>query len=174
LRFPKDFSEKVIRLVRWHLFYYNVGEVTESSVRRVLRNVGPDLIEDLIRVREADRIGSGVPKAVPYKLRHFKFMVEKVQKDPISVGMLKVKGDDVMKILRIRPGPKVGMALSALLEEVLQEPKKNTKEYLIGRIKELGELSEAELKKLAESGKEKKEEVEASRDRELKEKFWVA
>src|SRR3989344_1064471 len=144
LRFPKDFSEKVIRLVRWHLFYYNVGEVTESSVRRDLRNVGPDLIED------------------------------KVQKDPISVGILKVKGDDVMKILRIRPGPKVGMALSALLEEVLQEPKKNTKEYLIGRIKELGELSEAELKKLAESGKEKKEEVEASRDRELKEKFWVA
>src|SRR3989344_5584295 len=174
LRFPKDFSEKVVRLVRWHLFYYSVGEVSESSVRRVLRNVGPDLIEDLIRVREADRIGSGVPKAVPYKLRHFKFMVEKVQKDPISVGMLKVKGDDVMKILRIRPGPKVGMALSALLEEVLQEPKKNTKEYLIGRIKELGELSEAELKKLAESGKEKKEEVEASRDRELKEKFWVA
>src|SRR3989304_7537516 len=73
LRFPKDFSEKVIRLVRWHLFYYNVGEVTESSVRRVLRNVGPDLIEDLIRGGEADRIGSGVPKAVPYKLRHFKF-----------------------------------------------------------------------------------------------------
>lgn len=174
LHFSKDFSEKVIRLIRWHLFYYNVGEVTASSVRRVLRNVGPDLIEDLIRVREADRIGSGVPKAVPYKLRHFKFMVEKVQKDPISVGMLKVRGDEVMKILKIPPGPKVGMVLSALLEEVLQEPGKNTREYLIGRIKELGELSEAELKKLAESGKEKKEEVEASRDRELKEKFWVA
>ena len=174
LRFPKDFSEKVVRLVRWHLFYYNVGEVSESSVRRVLRNVGPDLIEDLIRVREADRIGSGVPKAVPYKLRHFKFMVEKVQKDPISVGMLKVRGDEVMKILGIEPGPKVGMVLSALLEEVLENPSKNEPEYLEGRVRELGKLSEKELRGLAERGKEKKEEVALAKERELKEKYWVA
>ena len=174
LRFPKDFSEKVVRLVRWHLFYYNVGEVSESSVRRVLRNVGPDLIEDLIRVREADRIGSGVPKAVPYKLRHFKFMVEKVQKDPISVGMLKMRGDEVMKILGIEPGPKVGMVLSALLEEVLENPSKNEPEYLEGRVRELGKLSEKELRGLAERGKEKKEEAELAKERELKEKYWVA
>ena len=174
LHFSKDFSEKVIRLIRWHLFYYNVGEVTASSVRRVLRNVGPDLIEDLIRVREADRIGSGVPKAVPYKLRHFKFMVEKVQKDPISVGMLKVRGDEVMKILKIPPGPKVGMVLSALLEEVLENPEKNTQNYLEERISELGKLSVSELKALSERGKEKKEEAEAAKERELKEKYWVA
>ena len=67
------------------------------------------------RVREADRIGSGVPKAVPYKLRHFKYMVEKVSKDPISVKMLAIDGTDVMRILGSEPGPKIGLVLNALL-----------------------------------------------------------
>ena len=56
--------------MRWHLFYYNVGEVTESSVRRLVAHIGKENVEDLIKVREADRIGSGTPKAHPYKLRH--------------------------------------------------------------------------------------------------------
>jgi hypothetical protein len=123
---------------------------------------------------EADRIGSGVPKAVPYKLRHFKYMVERVRQDPISVTMLQVRGNDVMELLGIPPGPKVGLILQALFEEVLDDPAKNTREHLSGRIHDLSILSEAELKKLAEHGKERKEEAEAARDRELKEKYWVA
>lgn len=174
LRFPREFAEKVVRLVRWHMFYYTVGEVTASSVRRLLQKVGLDLIDELIRVREADRIGSGVPKAVPYKLRHFKYMVERVRQDPIAVTMLAVRGNDVMETLGIPPGPKVGMILQALFEEVLDDPKKNTKEYLQKRIQEFGALPDAELRKLALRGKGKKEELEAARDRELKEKYWVA
>ncbi|MEK7624456.1 MAG: CCA tRNA nucleotidyltransferase, partial [Patescibacteria group bacterium] len=84
LHFPKEIIEKTTHLVRCHLFYYNVGEVTEAGVRRFLRRVGPENINDLIKVREADRIGSGVPKAVPYKIRHLLFMVEKVKQDPLS------------------------------------------------------------------------------------------
>jgi len=79
LRFSKNLIEKVAHLVRHHLFYYNVGEVSEAGVRRFLKRVGPEYVDDLIKVREADRIGSGVPKAVPYKLRHFLFMMEKVK-----------------------------------------------------------------------------------------------
>ncbi len=130
LRFSKDFAEKVVHLVRYHLFYYNVGEVTEAGVRRFLARVGPENVPDLLKVREADRIGSGVPKAFPYKLRHLLFMIEKVKHDPISPKMLKVKGDDVMKILDIPPGPRVGFILSVLLEEVLDDPKRNIKEKL--------------------------------------------
>ncbi|MFH1188210.1 MAG: HD domain-containing protein, partial [bacterium] len=119
LKFPKKIIEKVVLLVRYHLFYYNVEEVTESSVRRLVKNVGPENIDDLLEVRIADRKGSGVPKAEPYKLRHLRAIIEKVSRDPISVKMLKINGDDLMKILKIKPGPKIGYILNILLDEVL-------------------------------------------------------
>ncbi|MDO8558483.1 MAG: HD domain-containing protein [bacterium] len=169
LRFPQKTIEKVALLVRYHLFYYNVGEVTESSVRRLLKNVGPENIEDLVRVREADRIGSGVPKAVPYKLRHFQFMVEKVSKDPISTSMLAIDGNDVMRILESGPGPKVGLVLNALLGEVLEDPKKNTVEYLTGRTKEFGSRAAEDLKKYLEMKEKKIQEEEEI----MKKKYYV-
>jgi tRNA nucleotidyltransferase (CCA-adding enzyme) len=169
LRFPKKIVEKVTLLVRYHLFYYNVGEVTESSVRRLLKNVGPENMEDLVKVREADRIGSGVPKAVPYKLRHFKYMVEKVSKDPISAKMLAIDGNDLMKLLEITPGPKVGLILNALLGEVLEDPKKNTAEYLTSRAKEFDKQSAEELKKYLDMKEKKIEEEETA----TRKKYYV-
>ncbi|MEK9174491.1 MAG: HD domain-containing protein, partial [Patescibacteria group bacterium] len=137
LKFPKDFIEKVYTLVRYHMFYYNVGEVTDKSVRRLVRKVGPENMQELLEVRQAERKGSGVPKAEPYRLRHLKFMIEKVSRDPLTVGMLKINGDDVMQALTIEPGPKVGYILNALLEEVIDDPERNKKENLLERIKEL-------------------------------------
>lgn len=173
LRFPKQTIEKVAHLVRWHLFYYNVGEVTEAGVRRFVRKVGPEHIDDLIRVREADRIGSGVPKAVPYKLRHLMFMIEKVKTDPIDTRMLKLDGTDVMRLGALEPGPKVGKILAILLEEVLDDPSKNNEDYLAKRIGELNALPDAELKRLADKAKEGKEEFERGAEEEIKEKFHV-
>ncbi len=134
LHFSKNLIEKVVHLVRYHLFYYNVGEVTEAGVRRFLSRVGAENVGDFIKLRQADRIGSGVPKAVPYKIRHLLFMIEKVKQDPISPKMLKVTGNDVMKILNISPSPKVGQILAILLDEVIEEPGRNTKENLELRI----------------------------------------
>lgn len=173
LRFSKDLIEDVVRLIRYHMFYYNVGEVSEAGVRRFLRRVGPEYVDDLLKVREADRIGSGVPKAVPYKLRHLLFMIEKVKHDPISPKMLKVNGEDVMKLAKLDPGPKVGQILGALLDEVLDDPKRNEKEYLEKRIKELNKLSEKELIALAEKARETKEEIEAGVEEEMKKKYYV-
>jgi len=163
LRFSKDLSEKVIKLVRYHLFYYNVGEVTESSIRRLLVNIGLENAEDLIKVREADRIGSGRPKAVPYKLRHMKYIIDKVSHDPISAKMLKISGEDVMKELEIKPGPKIGLMLNSLLAEVLDDPTKNTKEHLQKRIHELDKKSPEELKKSLEKIEKAVEEEEKER-----------
>ena len=147
LKFSKDITEQVVKLVRYHMFFYNVGEVTESSVRRLMVNVGSKNIEDLIKVREADRIGSGRPKAVPYKLRHLKYIIDKVSHDPISVKMLKIDGNELMKELGIQPGPKVGLILNCLLAEVLDDPAKNTAQYLKKRSRELDKKSPEELKK---------------------------
>src|SRR3989344_4796408 len=163
LKFSKETAEKVIKLVRYHLFYYNVGEVTESSVRRLLANVGPENINDLIKVREADRIGSGRPKAVPYKLRHKKYAIKKVSHDPISVKMLKIDGQDVMKELNIEPGPKVGLILNSLLAEVIDDPSKNSREYLIQRVHELNSYSPEELRGSIEKIEKAMEEEEKQR-----------
>ena len=173
LRFPRKDIEKIVKLVRYHLFYYNVDEVSDSSVRRLVRQVGPENMEGLLEVRMADRIGSGVPKAEPYKLRHLRYVIEKVSRDPISVKMLKVSGNDVMGILEIQPGPRVGQILDVLLGYVLEEPKKNKKEFLEKEIKRLGKLSEKELSSLAQKAKKEREKLEMKRDEMTKQKYWV-
>jgi tRNA nucleotidyltransferase (CCA-adding enzyme) len=173
LCFPKKDIEKITKLVRYHLFYYNPGEVGESSVRRLLMKVGKENIEELLQVRMADRIGSGVKKAEPYKLRHLRYMIEKVSQDPISVRMLKVDGNDVMEILKIKPGPRVGQILHILLEKVIDDPKKNEREFLRKEIERLGKLSDQELAELSKKAKEKIEEIEKKRDEMTKKKYWV-
>ena len=173
LKFSRKEIEKITRLVRYHMFYYNVDEVKEASVRRLIKNVGPENIEELLQVRLADRIGSGVPKAEPYKLRHFKYLVDKVSKDPISAKMLKINGNDLMKILEVKPGPKIGQILDVLLGRVLDDPKNNTKEFLEAESFKLIKLSDKELKSLAEKSKEDKSEVQMEQDEMTKQKYWV-
>lgn len=163
LKFPKEQAENIIKLVRYHMFYYNPEEVTESSVRRLLARIGKENVENLLKVREADRIGSGRPKAVPYKLRHLKYVIDKVSHDPISVKMLKVGGEEVMKELEIQPGPKIGLILNFLLSEALEDPSKNDHDYLTKRIHELDKKSPEELKKSLEKIEKAIEEEEDER-----------
>lgn len=170
LKFSNDDSAKVVNLVRNHMFYYNVGEVTESSVRRLIVKVGEENLKDLIDLRIADRLGSGVPKAKPYKLRHLEYMMEKVRTDPISVKMLKVNGTDLMEILKIEPGPKIGAILDVLLSEVIEDPSLNSKEYLIKRS---DELNRYDLKELRLKAREVIEEKKMEDDEELKKDFYV-
>jgi len=173
LRFSKKDIEKIVKLVRYHLFYYNVGEVSEGSVRRLVRQVGPENMEELLQLRMADRIGSGVPKAEPYKLRHLKYIIEKVSQDPISVKMIKISGNDVIKILKIKPGPQVGHILNILLGYVLADPKNNKKEILEKEIRKLGKLSPENLKVLSQRAKKEREKLEMKRDEMTKKKYWV-
>jgi tRNA nucleotidyltransferase (CCA-adding enzyme) len=173
LKFPKKEIEKITKLVRYHLFYYNVGEVSDSSVRRLVLKVGPENVEELLQVRMADRIGSGVPKAEPYKLRHLKYVIEKVSQDPISAKMLKMSGNDVMNILGVSPSPKVGQILDILLNHILEDPEKNKKIFLEKEIKKLGKLSDEKLKKLTEEAKKEREKLEIKIDKMTKKKYWV-
>lgn len=170
LKFSNADMEKITLLVRNHMFYYNVGEVTEASVRRLIKKVGEENLKDLIDLRIADRLGSGVPKAKPYKLRHLEYMMQKVRKDPISVKMLKIDGNDLIKTLRLEPGPKIGAILDVLLSEVIEDPKLNIKTSLEKRAIELNKL---ELSELREKAREKIEEKKEEEDKELKSEFFV-
>jgi tRNA nucleotidyltransferase (CCA-adding enzyme) len=173
LRFPKKEIEKISKLVRYHLFYYNVDEVSEASVRKLVRGAGIENMDELLQVRMADRIGSGVPKAEPYKLRHLRYIIEKVSQDPISVTMLEQNGSDIMRILNISSGPKIGQIMDILLEHVLSDPKKNKKEVLEKKIREIGKLSDKKIFSLALKAREKRKELITKRDEMTKKKYWV-
>jgi putative nucleotidyltransferase with HDIG domain len=169
LKFSHDITERVVRLVRYHMFYYSVGEVTESSVRRLVANVGLENIDDLLRLREGDRIGSGTPKAVPYKLRHLKYMIDKVSHDAISVKMLKVSGADIMEALAVPPGPKIGLILNSLLAAVLDDATLNERELLLTRARELDTKSPEQLAQALERIKKALD----SEEQERMKKYYV-
>ncbi len=173
LKFSKEEIEKIVTLIRYHLFYYNVGEVSENSIRRLVRQVGKENMEELLQVRICDRIGSGVPKAEPYKLRHLKYLIEKTSRDPISAKMLQVKGKDVMEILGISPGEKVGWILNILLKIVIDDPKRNNIEFLRNKIEELSKMPDEKILLLAQKSKKETEKVEMKKDEMTKKKYWV-
>jgi len=170
LRFSAEIVKKVKLLVDAHMFYYNPEEVGESSVRRIIQKVGLENMQDLIDLRISDRLGSGVPKAKPYKLRHLEYVIEKVSRDAVSVKMLKINGNDLMKELKIKPGPKIGAILDVLLAEVIEDASKNNKKYLLEQAQNLDRI---DLEKLRLLSKEKIEEKKEEEDKEIKEKYWV-
>ncbi|HWO07294.1 MAG TPA: CCA tRNA nucleotidyltransferase [Candidatus Paceibacterota bacterium] len=172
LRFPKETIQKVEALVRWHMFFSDPDTITLSAVRRLIARVGPDNIDDLVNLRVCDRIGTGRPKAHPFRLRKYMSMIEEALRDPISVSMLKINGSTIMG-LGEKPGPRIGWVLHALLEEVLDEPGKNTEEYLTDRAKALLALSDADLRELGEGGKNRREAEEKAAIQELREKHHV-
>lgn len=173
LRFPNDLSETVVKLVRWHMFFSDTEQITLSAVRRLISKVGKDNVWDLMNVRICDRIGTGRPKENPYRLRKYKSMVEEVMRDPVSVGMLAIDGRGVMEIAKIPAGPKIGHILHALLEEVLENPKLNTKDYLSEKAIKLAALSEKELEDIGKKGREKKEEEDERGLKEIRDKYHV-
>lgn len=170
LKFSNNDIEMVVNLVRNHMFYYNVGEVSAASVRRLIAKTGRENLKDLIDLRVADRLGSGTPKAMPYKLRHLQYIMEKVQNDPVSVKMLKINGDIMIEELGMKPGPKMGAILDVLLAEVLEDPNLNQLEILKSRALELDKL---DLEELRESAQEIITEKRQADDQDMKRKFKV-
>ncbi len=173
LKFPKVLSEKVEKLVRYHMFFSDPENITLSAARRMVANVGKELIWDLMDLRACDRIGTGRPKDKPYRLRKYHAMLEEVLRDPVSVGMLKINGDIMLKEMGMKPSPRIGWILHAHLEEVLDDPSKNDFEYLQKRAVELNTLENEELKIIGEAGKSKKEEVDFQEVKALHKKHHV-
>ncbi|MBU6321534.1 MAG: HD domain-containing protein [Patescibacteria group bacterium] len=173
LRFSRETIERVVKLVRWHMFFSDPDQITLSAVRRMISNVGEENIWDLLNLRICDRIGTGRPKEQPFRFRKYKAMVEQALRDPISVNMLKTDGTRLMGLFRVEPGPKIGYALHALLEEVLDDPAKNTEEYLDQRAGELFQMDAQALKELGEAGKRRREAAEEAEVREIMEKHHV-
>ncbi len=135
LKLSKKQADKLYRLVRWHQFTCEEKQ-TDKAIRRFIRNVTPEYLEDMIHLRRADRVGSGA-KETSWRWELFKKRLVEVQKQPFSVKDLKVNGKDVMRVLKMKPSPKVGKILKKLFAEVEEDKEKNKREYLLKRMKKI-------------------------------------
>lgn len=132
----KKQTDKLYRLVRWHLFTVDEQQ-TDSAIRRFIKNVGVENIDDMMALRVGDRLGGGTKTAVSWRMKKYRERISEVLKKPFSTSDLKVNGNDVMGVLDIKSGPKVGEILQKLFEEVLEDSAKNNREYLLDKIRQL-------------------------------------
>ncbi len=135
LKFSKKDEKKLVTLVRWHQFSVDERQ-TDKAIRRFIRNVGKENLNDILILRTADRLGGGA-KETSWRLERFKQKLVEVQKQPFLITDLKIDGNDVMKNLKINPGPLVGKVLNQLFQEVVEKKLKNEKEALLKRLKQI-------------------------------------
>jgi putative nucleotidyltransferase with HDIG domain len=172
MKFSRETIDLVVSLVRNHMFFSDTEQITLSAVRRIIQKVKPEHIWELMEVRECDRVGMKKAEA-PYRLRKYHAMVEEALRDPISVTQLAIDGNYLMNKLHMKPGPRMGWILHALLEEVLENPAINTVDQLHERVLDLDELEDKDLKILGEKGKEQKESANETEVEELRKKHRV-
>jgi len=137
LKFSKKQKDKLWRLVRYHQFTVDEKQ-TDSAIRRFIREVGIENVKDAIDIRVGDRLGSGA-RETSWRLEEFKRRLVEVQKEPFSIRDLKIDGNQVMEILKIRPGPKVGQVLQILFEKVVNKELPNEEEALKEEVAKIGE-----------------------------------
>lgn len=138
LRFSNDERERITHLVRHHLFHYDGW--SDSAVRRWVRRVGKDRIEDLFALNEADTRAKGLPTPPTFEaLLALKAHVAKILAEgaALSTKDLAIDGHALMNEAGIARGPRLGKVLAALLEDVTNDPSLNTRERLLARAKEL-------------------------------------
>ncbi|MCS6956805.1 MAG: HD domain-containing protein [Patescibacteria group bacterium] len=132
-------KEKLVRLVQYHQF--TVSEIqTDKAIRRFIRQVGKEYLQDILDLRFADRVGSGA-KPDSWRFKLFRKRLVEVQKEPFKITDLKINGNDVMKILNIKPGPQVGKILKEIFDKVIEKKLENNREILLKEIEKIKILS---------------------------------
>jgi tRNA nucleotidyltransferase (CCA-adding enzyme) len=139
LRFSNDERARIVALVRHHLICYD-GTWSDAAVRRWIRRVSPELVDDLYLLSEADVQAKGKNAAEDLRqIAQLKAHVAKViaQGAALNVKDLALDGKVLMTDLGVKPGPEIGRILRALLELVVDDPTLNTKEALLAHAREL-------------------------------------
>jgi len=129
-------KDKLFKLVRFHQFTVNENQ-TDNALRRFIRNIGIENVEDMMDLRIADRLGGGLQQPESWRLKLFRKRLKDVLKKPFTVADLKINGHDVMRELKLKPGPKVGEILNMLFEKVVEDSKKNDREFLLKKLRTL-------------------------------------
>lgn len=133
-RLSKKNRNKLVTLVRYHMFSVSEDQ-TDKAVRRFIKRIGKENIEDMMDLRTGDRVGSGVPPT-SWRTEAFKDKIIEVQKKPFEIRDLKIGGQDVMQELGIKPGPEIGRILSEIFELVADSQLQNDRETLLKKLNE--------------------------------------
>jgi len=145
LRFSNEERERIVALVHHHLICYD-SSWSDAAVRRWIRRVSPDLLEDLYSLNRADVLAKGRDASEDIeRLEALKLRVVAVlaQGAAMSVKDLAINGRDLMTDLGMKPGPALGRVLATLLDEVIEAPELNQKDSLLERARQLGKLEQA-------------------------------
>lgn len=135
LRLSNKEIQRIFILVRYHMFYYQ-PEHTDASIRRFIKKVGLENIDDILDLREGDRLGSGAKKT-SWRLEEFKERIIEQLNQPMDLSDLAINGKDLIKELKLQPSRVVGQILNELLEKVIQNPQLNKKEILFRESKKI-------------------------------------
>lgn len=137
LKFSRKERDKIVNLIRWHMFTVD-EKLSDAGIRRFIRRIGVENVKDMMDLRIGDRLGGGTQTAESWRLKLFKKRVEEQLKPaPFSINDLTIDGNDIMKELKIKPGPKIGEILQKIFLEVDEDLSKNKKGYLLKRLREL-------------------------------------
>lgn len=129
LRLSKKDIQRVFILTRYHMFHYQ-PEQTDAAIRRFMRKVGLENIDDILDLREGDRLGSGAKKT-SWRLEEMKERIIAQLNQPMSQEDLAIDGHVLIKELNLKPGPILGKILKHLLELVIDQPELNNEKDLL-------------------------------------------
>lgn len=135
LKLSRSDQDRIFTLVRFHMFHYQPHQ-TDAAIRRFMRNVGINNLNDILDLREGDRLGSGARKT-SWRLEEMKERMLAQLNQPLAVTDLKINGHDLIDKLGMKPGPEIGRLLNQLFDEVLENPQLNTTDKLLTRAQEL-------------------------------------
>jgi tRNA nucleotidyltransferase (CCA-adding enzyme) len=133
LRYPTKLRRYVVELVREHDF--QTDTVDELFARRFLREHGDGLARDLVAHKEADLRAKNVDDAELERTLRLGALIEQESAQPHRVADLAVGGNDLLE-LGYREGPELGTVLSRLLDDVVEDPSRNSREWLLERARE--------------------------------------
>ena len=131
LKFDNDTLNAVCTLVKNHSWY---PELSGKGVRFCAYQIGPELFEQFLKVKRADILAHH-PQVIEQKLNYLDEVIHiwedvKLHQDCLSLKELAVTGKDLIA-MGMQPGPGLGQVLQKLLEDVLEFPEHNTREYLL-------------------------------------------
>lgn len=137
-------TKKVLDLVELHDIYINPNK---KSIKKFIRDYGKEFVQDWAQLKQADLFDHTYPSAMKDKWcelvdRYHEFCsnLDEViaEEEKLTVKKLAVNGDDVMQILNIEPGPRIGYILSLILNDVINNKYKNNRPELLKVLEKQG------------------------------------
>jgi tRNA nucleotidyltransferase/poly(A) polymerase len=131
LRYPTRVRHHVVRIVAGHAFRLD-GPIDGLAARRFLAEHGDELALDLISHKAADLGAKSAVEDELEALAGLKRLVERERSQPHRIADLAVNGDDLQAIGSVE-GPQLGRTLQTLLDDVVDDPMRNERAWLLDR-----------------------------------------